>query len=135
MDSALPTLVLGPFDLETLSSYSCSDARHLRFVLCCGTIPACEPSQAVPVPMAPSPISCFHPSWWRVAQGSGAVTAGTASRAHKACTPAAAELFSVDCFPKSSKLCQLGELKSIEVLLPSLCRVTEGVPVRQHGKL
>lgn len=46
-----------------------------------------------------------------------------------------AQLFSVDCFPKSSKLCQLGELKSIEVLLPSLCRVTEGVPVRQHGKL
>lgn len=43
-----------------------------------------------------------------------------------ACVPAAAELFSIGCFPKPIKLRQVGEPKSNQVLLPSLCAVTEG---------
>lgn len=56
------------------------------------------------------------------------MTGGTGSRAHRAygLTPAAAELFSIEFFPKSSKLCQLGERKSIEVLLSQ--------PVQGHGR-
>lgn len=134
----------------SLSSPSCFFSylwgiwEKVSFVVCYETTLACEPTQVVPgacgsilehivllaLTLAGDPRHrcCDGRHREQSLQQPG-------SAFPVACALAADELFCIGCFPKPSKLWQPGELKSNQVLLPSLYTVTEAVMVREHGKI